>query len=60
MIPPQPFRLLSDEEFDRLSCEEKIAYLARGARAVAQNAPITGGPSRPDEPADGAFGKVLP
>lgn len=60
MTPPKPFRLLTDEEFARLSSKEKVAYLAQGAQAVAQSAPITGGVSQPDAPADGSIGKVLP
>lgn len=50
----KPFRLLPDEEFAKLSREEKIAYLSMAIEAVKQNAPVTGLIHAPsDEPDNG-------
>ena len=38
----KPFRLLPNEEFAKLSREEKIAYLSMAIEAVKQNAPVIG------------------
>ncbi|HEU4924377.1 MAG TPA: hypothetical protein VFT23_15030 [Burkholderiales bacterium] len=36
------FRLLSREEFSKLSCEEKVAYLSRAIDAVEPQARLIG------------------
>jgi hypothetical protein len=38
----KPFRLLSHEEFWKLSRAQKIAYLTMATEAVKENAPIIG------------------
>ena len=42
MESKKPFRMLSHEEFAKLSKDEKIAYLNAAIAAVRDNVPIVG------------------
>jgi len=54
MDTKEPFRLLSNKEFAKLSREEKIAYLKAAIEAVKSDAPIVGiGATQYSDPDDG-------
>jgi hypothetical protein len=49
---PKRFRLLSHEEFAKLSIEEKVAYLSKAIEAVRHKVPIIGANATPPDSAD--------